>query len=138
MTAFGRNHRRTMRVFYLEFGHGPWRCSMCNDLITKIGRGTMDGNVHHKDHDWSNDDPLNLTVSHTLCHQREHHSGVPKTLEHRSKVGRPGRVFTPEWRENLRRDHIRRVKCPHCDYVNSPQTVGKHKKREHGDELTCV
>lgn len=72
MKAQGRRRKRTMKVFFEHYGSGPWACDECGLEILIIGRETMDGNVHHRDGDPSNDDPLNLQVLHTVCHLRLH------------------------------------------------------------------
>lgn len=68
----GRYHKRTMKNFYEAYGHGPWECHWCDEPVTQIGQHTWDGNVHHLDHDVTNDDPSNLAIGHTVCHLRTH------------------------------------------------------------------
>jgi hypothetical protein len=110
----GRNVARARRVFVTHNGLGPWTCNECNELIVQIGRTSDDGNIHHVDEDPSNDVPENLVILHTTCHQKLHHFGETHSAEHNAKVGRPGReitwhdkvgrrgrVITPEWRAKL-------------------------------------
>jgi hypothetical protein len=96
-----RSVPRAKRVFITANGLGPWPCIHCNELIYELGRGERKGNIHHKDEDPTNDVPENLEVLHAGCHVKHHLKGIPHTAEHSAKVGRKGRVFTPEWREKL-------------------------------------
>lgn len=124
----GRRSVRAQQVFIAAYGDGPWLCVACHGMIIVIGKSSDMGNVHHKDGNITNDAPDNLELMHARCHQQHHKLGRAHTPEHNAKVGRKGRKFTPEWRAKLSARGRERRQCPHCDYVNSPQYVGRHLK----------
>jgi hypothetical protein len=67
-----RNQYQTQQVFRAANGIGPWLCEECDILVYRIGTESEDGNVHHRDHDETNDVPENLVVLHARCHGRLH------------------------------------------------------------------
>lgn len=146
------NARRDYRAIFVEHnGPGPWSCNYedCDDLVYEIGRGIGLGNVHHKDHDWTNNDPSNLEMIHHECHVRHHLAGVPKTAEHNRKVGdaNRGKIRSPEQRERISQAHRglthsdetkrkiaekhrgmkrKKISCEKCGYTAMPGWVRKH------------
>lgn len=149
----GRNNaRRDYRTIFVEhYGPGPWQCAYekCDDLVYEIGRAGRAGNVHHKDEDFTNNDPENLEIMHHGCHRKEHLTGVPKTAEHNRKVGdaNRGKVRSPEQRKKLseahrgislsqaHRDAIaaahrgkrrKKITCEKCGYTAMPGWVRRH------------
>lgn len=79
-----RNVRRTHRVFFEAHGEvGPWECFDCREDVLQMGRGTWDGNIHHRDNDVTNDTPENLVMMHAVCHQHLH---GPPTAEQRASI----------------------------------------------------
>jgi hypothetical protein len=70
------------RVYWALIGEPPWECPSCQRPVVCIGQSTWDGNVHHKDGNAWNNEPTNLVVMHTICHQHVHE----KTAEIRARI----------------------------------------------------
>ena len=114
-------------VFLAHNGPGPWRCRGC--ALDVLFSSVFD--VHHLDHDHSNNDPLNLVAMHPECHSRLHkegwkHSyetkqlignlgrGIKRSAKHRAAVAKSSRdrVWTPEMRERCRAAQLGKVVSP--------------------------
>lgn len=135
-----RNHKRTMRAFFSRYGEGPWVCSICDKLIIHLGQDTWDGQVHHVDHNFENDDPQNLEIAHTVCHLRHHLQGVPKSEEHRRKVGDRHRGRQVTWMDKVQDVKTRNgVYEPiHCGYCDAPISGGAGNIRQHQRGWRCA
>lgn len=96
-----------LQVFFAFNGPGPWDCEFCDEPVRLTGL-----NVHHRDHDHSNNDPDNLTASHRRCHQVYHMADGrgPKMRE----------ASVQSWTDDRRKkisDGIKNSKkfmCPNC------------------------
>lgn len=148
----GRNHRRTMKVFYEKYGPGPWFCGECTNWVYEISR--QDGNVHHKDGNTMNDAPDNLEVLHASCHISSKH---PITEEMKIRIsnklkGRPSPTKGMTWNAEQRarmanhgeangfygkhhddatlvrmRQPRKRMKCEDCGFDFAINWINRHK-----------
>lgn len=149
--------RPNARVYLAKIGSGPWLCHKCHETVEKIGVGRMDGNVHHLDEDPWNNEPENLVVMHTVCHQREH----PPTEEQKAAIsatlrGRPsptkgmrfsaevnakksmpgeknpffGKTHTAEARARMSASRRKRVTCKFCGEEYSVLWINRHRKND--------
>lgn len=155
MSSPGRKWRRTMKAFYSSRGEGPWVCHICWLPIFKLGQRTWDGNVHHLDGDYTNDDPHNLDVAHTICHLRQHSPTDEMKAQISKKLrGRPsptrgmkmsdvtrrrmseaqqgernsfhGRVHTDETRRKMRQPR-QRIVCEQCGVEYAINWLERHR-----------
>src|SRR5205814_3696547 len=149
-----RRHRRTMRSFYVLRGYVPWMCYWCGNVVSKIGRTTWDGNVHHLDGDKTNDAGGNLEIGHTICHQHSHDitdemkqqisdklkgrpsptKGMTFSAEVNAKKSRPGETnpfyghrHDIESLTKMRRPR-RRQTCVDCGDEYAMNWINRHKK----------
>lgn len=99
------------RVFIAWYGDLPLPCRFCTESVTKWGKATMSGVIHHIDWDFTNNDPANLAVAHTLCHTRHHTAG---------------RKMSPESGDKKRRAMLRRSICPDCGGEFNPIWMTRH------------
>jgi hypothetical protein len=68
-----RLRRHYESVFAQTYGEGPYVCYFCTEVIDRdLTRSTRDLDIHHLDHDETNNDPLNLVPSHHGCHLSYH------------------------------------------------------------------
>jgi ribosomal protein L37AE/L43A len=142
-----------MQVFFEHYGEGPWTCDECSETIVEIGQARMDGNVHHRDGDPTNDDPINLQPLHTVCHLRLHAPdeqmrqqisrklkgrpsptrGMKFSVETNAKKGRAGesnpyfgRHHSDEIRAKMRQPRKREV-CSGCGREFAINWIRRHK-----------
>lgn len=143
------------RVFVEHNGPPPWACDWCGEQVDDISRGgPLDGNVHHKDEDRSNNDPENLGIMHAACHTKHH---GPPTEEQKQRIkakllGRPsptrGMRFSPEVNDKKSRPGVlnpyygqqhpeeirqkmrqprRRIECLDCGRSYAVNWINRHK-----------
>ena len=94
------------RVSHLTWelvGAGPWICR-CGKLVTRRGRGSDDGVVHHIDENRANNDVSNLEVMCGYCHRSLHHKDKPKSedMKRRNSIANKGVKRSAETRERVR------------------------------------
>ena len=94
-----------------EDGKPYWRARARVVMEEQLGRTLARWELaHHIDEDQMNDDPRNLEIKISGDHTQHHLKGVPKSEEHRRKIGEGGRgrVHTPESRAKMREAWERR------------------------------
>lgn len=56
----------------------PWFCDVCSRSLYKFGNRGHEANVHHRDQDWENNEPSNLSLRCKSCHSCTWHTKSPK------------------------------------------------------------
>lgn len=69
------------QIFLDHYGQGPYPCVFCGLDVT-----WPEVDVHHHDHDRSNNEPENLTPCHSACHNRHHKTGSKHSDETKNKM----------------------------------------------------
>lgn len=87
-----RRGKRAHRVYFESHGELPQPCDYCGEPVVELGRGRMQGVIHHVNEVQSDDRPENLKLMHHLCHRRHH---TPKTT---AGVKQYWQKITPEAR----------------------------------------
>jgi hypothetical protein len=128
-----RRHDIYTQVFLEKNPPPPWTCEECGEAIDELGHASLQGVIHHRDEDFTNNDPSNLVVLHHRCHLRLHLAGVPKTREHADKVNAAnrGQKRSDETKALQRAQASRRGICDVCGYESSITWVTRHKKKVH-------
>lgn len=99
--TWNKSKKNYLMIFFAHYGPGPWVCEFCGELVL------LDQlNVHHRDHDHSNNEPKNLVASHCACHASHH---MKDTWSKSSDVRRQAAGVKMS---NVAK--IRTVSCPVC------------------------
>ena len=120
-------------IFFGTFGLGPWTCHGCGEevRVEKL-------NIHHLDHDHSNDDPTNLVAMHSRCHAKHHRPaqrGYHRSPQAKARISATMRkhVRTVEHCANIAagkrgrpRKTVKVTECSICGMVSNPSAMASH------------